>query len=166
MCVQHDRAWSCGDDFQQGGSAVVKLLLTLVHYTQMRVLNREVRVILEGDHPTCLCPRVVVPQPPCINCVYNHLTDMKEQVWHTNSSAAAGVDKHDNLIGRLKYVGKDEQLIDLGEQLVDAGLAKVLMHRTMCWGDAGIHFVEFSSGLWGFFQRCSSALNFRQPSGA
>jgi hypothetical protein len=63
--------------------------------------------------------------------------------------AAAGVDKHDNLIGRLKYVGKDEQLIDLGEQLVDAGLAKVLMHGTIFWGDAGIHLVEFRSDMWG-----------------
>lgn len=37
----------------------------------------------------------------------------------------SGVDKHDNLIGRLMYVGADEQLVDLGEQIVDAGLAKV-----------------------------------------
>jgi hypothetical protein len=44
--------------------------------------------------------------------------------------SAAGVDKHDNLIGRLMYVGKDDQLIDLGEQLVDAGLAKVTI---VCW---------------------------------
>lgn len=49
----------------------------------MRVLNREVRVILEG------------------------------------------VDKHDNLIGRLMYVGSGEELVDLGTQLVSAGLAKV-----------------------------------------
>lgn len=98
----------------------------------MRVLNREVRVILEGDHPADLCPCMIVPQPPCINIRYNDSKkDMKEQVRHTNSIAAAGVDKHDNLIGRLKYVGKDEQLIDLGEQLVDAGLAKV-SRNTIC----------------------------------
>ncbi len=49
---------------------------------QMRVLNREARLILEG------------------------------------------VDKHDNLIGRLMYVGAGEELVDLGTQLVTAGLAK------------------------------------------
>jgi len=41
----------------------------------------------------------------------------------------AGVDKHDNLIGRLMYVEAGEQLTDLGEKLVDAGLAKVLITR-------------------------------------
>ena len=56
-------------------------------------------------------------------------SNREQQRWHTNSIAAAGVDKHDNLIGRLKYVGKDEQLIDLGEQLVDAGLAKVIRNN-------------------------------------
>ena len=49
----------------------------------MKVLNREVRLILEG------------------------------------------VDKHDNLIGRLMFVGAGEELVDLGTQLVSAGLAKV-----------------------------------------
>ena len=61
----------------------------------MRVLNREVRLILEG------------------------------------------VDKHDNLIGRLMYVGAGEELVDLGTQLVTAGLAKArrsqhVAHDCMC----------------------------------
>ncbi len=75
------------------------------------------------------------PATACVDRRHAKVNHMEEQVWHkidSDSIAAAGVDKHDNLIGRLKYVGKDEQLIDLGEQLVDAGLAKVLMHRTIC----------------------------------
>lgn len=57
------------------------------HFTEIRILNREVRVVLEG------------------------------------------IDKHDNLIGSLKYERKDGELADLGVDLVTAGLAK-----TAEWG--------------------------------
>lgn len=49
-----------------------------------------------------------------------------------NCILTAGVDKHNNLIGRLMYVGKDEQLIDMGGELVDAGLAKVINMTVSC----------------------------------
>mmetsp|Transcript_9984 Transcript_9984/g.28669 ORF Transcript_9984/g.28669 Transcript_9984/m.28669 type:complete len:953 (+) Transcript_9984:302-3160(+) len=53
------------------------------HFTEVRVLNREVRVVLEG------------------------------------------VDKFNNLFGTVKFV-VDEQPVDLGEQIVSQGLAKVV----------------------------------------
>lgn len=37
----------------------------------------------------------------------------------------AGVDKFDNLFGSVVYAGAEERPVDLGEQLLRAGLARV-----------------------------------------